>query len=41
MTPKISVLSAGEMVHLLKALGTLPKDLGSVPSTHLAAYNCL
>jgi len=32
---------AGEMVHGLRALAVLPGDPGLIPSTHMAAYNCL
>jgi hypothetical protein len=38
---KIKVVNAGagEMDQWLKALAALPEDLGSIPSTHVAAYN--
>ena len=29
-----------EMVQWLK-VAVIPEDLGSIPSTHIAAYNCL
>ncbi|KRY94874.1 hypothetical protein T4B_12424 [Trichinella pseudospiralis] len=29
------------MAQRLRALAVLPKDLGSIPSTHMAAHNCL
>lgn len=32
---------AGEMVQQLRALTALPEDLGSIPSTHMAAHACL
>lgn len=32
---KIIVRGAGEMVKWLRALFNLPKDLGSIPSTHI------
>ena len=42
---KIDVLiereGAGEMAQRLRALVALPQDLGSIPSTHRAAYNHL
>ena len=31
----------GEMAQQLRALAALPEDLGSIPSTHTAAHNCL
>jgi hypothetical protein len=31
---------AGEMVQWSRALAALPEDLGSIPSTHMAAHNC-
>ena len=34
-------VGAGEMAQRLRALTALPGDLGSVPSTHMAAHNCL
>lgn len=30
-----------EMAQLLRALATLPEALGSIPSMHAAAHNCL
>ena len=30
----------GEMAQWLRALAVLPKDLGSITSTHMAAHNC-
>ena len=36
--PKIAEPGAGEMAQQLRALPTLP---GSIPSTHMAAHNCL
>ena len=30
-----------EMAQQLRALSALPKILGSIPSTHMAAHNCL
>jgi hypothetical protein len=38
---KISKLGAGEMTQWLRALTAFPEDLGSIPSTHMAAHNCL
>ncbi|XP_075822740.1 protein HIDE1 isoform X2 [Microtus pennsylvanicus] len=32
---------AGEMALRLRALTALPEDRGSIPSTHMAAHNCL
>jgi hypothetical protein len=32
---------AGEMAHQLGALAALPEDQASIPSTHMAAHNCL
>ncbi|CAO2645611.1 hypothetical protein LEMLEM_LOCUS27546 [Lemmus lemmus] len=29
------------MAQWLRALTALPKDPGSIPSTHMAAHNCL
>jgi hypothetical protein len=29
------------MAEQLRALAALPEALGSIPSTHMAAYNCL
>jgi hypothetical protein len=29
------------MAQCLRALAALPEDLGSIPSTHMAAHNCL
>jgi hypothetical protein len=34
-------LRAGEIAQKLRALTALPEDPGSVPSTHIAAHNCL
>jgi len=34
-------MGAGEMVQGLRALAALPEDLGSVPTTHVAAYSGL
>lgn len=31
----------GEMAHILKTLATLADELDSVPSTNMAAKNCL
>ena len=30
---------AGEMTQQLRAFASLPEDLGSIPSTHVAAHN--
>ncbi|CAO2608825.1 hypothetical protein LEMLEM_LOCUS13963 [Lemmus lemmus] len=30
-----------EMAQRLRALTALPEDPGSIPSTHMAAHNCL
>ena len=30
----------GKIAQWLKALTTLPEDLGSIPSIHMAAHNC-
>jgi hypothetical protein len=38
---KILRSGAGEMALQLRALAVLPKDLGSIPSTHEMAHNCL
>jgi hypothetical protein len=32
---------AREIAQQLRALAALPEDLGSIPSTHMAANNCL
>jgi hypothetical protein len=32
---------AGEMDQWLRTLAALPRDLGSIPSTHGAAHSCL
>ena len=32
---------AGEMAQWIRALAALPEDPGSIPSTHMAAHNCL
>ena len=32
---------AEEMAQQLRALTALPEDPGSIPSTHMAAHNCL
>ena len=37
----ISKCVAGEMAQWLRALVVLVKDPGSIPSTHVAAHNCL
>ena len=34
-------LRAGEMVQQFRALAALPEDPGSIPSTLIAAHNCL
>jgi hypothetical protein len=34
-------LRAGEMAQQLRALVALPEGLSSIPSTHMAAHNCL
>jgi hypothetical protein len=31
----------GDMAQQLRAQSTLPKDLGSIPNTHIAAHNCI
>lgn len=36
-----SNLGTGKMDQQLKALTALPKDPGTIPSPHMAAYNCL
>ena len=38
---KTCLSGAGEMAQWLGALTALPEDLGSIPSTHMAAHNCL
>jgi hypothetical protein len=38
---KISSNGAEKMVQWLKVLDALPKDLGSIPSTHVTAHNRL
>jgi hypothetical protein len=35
------ILGAEEMAQQLRALAALPEDLGSIPSTHMVAHNCL
>jgi hypothetical protein len=37
----IHLVGVGEMVQQLRALTTLSDDPGSIPGTHMAAYNCL
>jgi hypothetical protein len=39
--PKKLRTGAGEMAEWLRALLALPEDPGSIPSTLMAAYNCL
>ena len=34
-------IGAGEMAQRLRALTAFPEDLGSIPSSHMAAHNCL
>jgi hypothetical protein len=34
-------LGTGEMIQGLRALSVLPKNQGLIPSTHMAAHNCL
>jgi hypothetical protein len=34
-------LGAGEMAQWLRALAALSEDLDSIPSSHMAAHNCL
>ncbi|KAL6067512.1 hypothetical protein STEG23_018216 [Scotinomys teguina] len=36
-----NIYLAGEMAQQLRALTALPEDLGSIPSTHVAAHRCL
>ena len=36
-----ALLGAGEMAQWLRALTAPPEDLGSIPSTHMAAHSCL
>ena len=38
---KIGQSGTGEMAQWLRALSDLPEDLGSVPSTYVAAHSCL
>ena len=38
---EMTASSAGEMAQQLRALAVLPEDLGSIPSNHIAAQNCL
>ena len=33
--------SLWRLAQCLRALAALPEDPGSIPSTHMAAYNCL
>jgi hypothetical protein len=40
-TNKQTSFQAGAMAQQSRALTALPEDLGSIPSTHMAAYNCL
>jgi hypothetical protein len=35
------IIGAGEMAWWLRTLAALLEDLGSIPSTHKAAHNCL
>ena len=39
-TSRFELYGAGEMAQWLRALAALPEDLGSNPSTHMAAHNC-
>jgi hypothetical protein len=34
-------MMGGEITQQLRALAPLPEDLGSSPSSHMAAHNCL
>jgi hypothetical protein len=34
-------VGVGEMAQWLRVLDVLPEDLGSIPNTHMTAYNCL
>ena len=38
---KHCIYRAGEMAQWLRTLAVLPEDLGSIPSTHMTANNCL
>ena len=38
---KNNTIEAGEMSQWLRELASLPKDPGSIPSTHMAAHNHL
>ena len=38
---KVKGASDKSMAQYLRALAALPEDLGLIPSTHMAAYNCL
>ncbi|KAK7798640.1 hypothetical protein U0070_002731 [Myodes glareolus] len=38
---KKKIPGAGEMAQRLRALTALPEDPGLIPSTHMAAHNCL
>jgi hypothetical protein len=38
---RILIMWAGRMAHWLRALTDLPEDQSSIPSTHMAAHNCL
>jgi hypothetical protein len=38
---KTSGHGAGKMAHWLRALAGLPEDPASIPSTNMAAHNCL
>jgi hypothetical protein len=37
----IIIIQAGEVVQWLRVLTALSKELGSIPSNHMMAHNCL
>ena len=41
VTERKGIPGAGEMAQQLKALAALLEDLGSIPSIHMVAHNCL
>ena len=41
LAPKNVVPGAREMAWKLRALAALPDDLGSIPSSNIAAHSCL
>jgi hypothetical protein len=41
MTPSKNIYVGAEMAQWLKSMAALPVELGSIPSTHMAAHHCL